>query len=200
MDAIANIGTVNVIRWGGLLGVVVALLLLFGLLSLILGYILVGQAVYFVASLLLVFVLFAVYAAQADRAGALGLAGFVASTVGITLTAVNTFLWLPTLSGVAEGHAVIMFAWSTIYMIPFTVITLSVGLVLLGLATLRARVLPGWAGLLLAAGAAAYAVGELLLPVFAYAGILAFAIGFVGLGLALWVGTGNLAQQAGRTP
>lgn len=146
----------NVIRWGGLAGMLAGVAwAVSGIVQFVLVYPEAGpgplgstsayliEAVHAVAEASMLGVLFGLRARQASRSGWLGLAGFIAAFLGTALMLVATLLVLIFLDAVGEAVLTGLFAGG--------VLTTIVGFVLLGIATVRAKVLPGWYGLLLIA-------------------------------------------------
>lgn len=97
--------------------------------------------------------------AEKDRYGRLGRAGFYMSTAGLVMAGTGHLIALPffvfvdtggivyVLIGLSQG---IPLVWGAIYVVG--TLLLSVGVTLLGVATLRARKLPLWSGPVLIAG------------------------------------------------
>jgi hypothetical protein len=126
------------------------------------------------------------YATQAQAAGWLGLAGHALLQAGVLLLVVlaATPLLYPALSP-ATGENVVVFLLG---------IALTLGLLLTGIATIRAGVFPRWAGIVLLAATAGFFfvffVAEFLPPAAgqvgsAFFGIL-LALGLVWIGIAIW--------------
>jgi hypothetical protein len=130
------------------------------------------------------------YARQSDAAGPLGLAGFVVAFLGTAL--VTSLFWaslfiVPTLAVEApvlldEGPPPGFF---------FTLITFSVGWLLFGVATLRARVYPRIAAIVLIIGAVLA-----MLPLPFTEVVLAVAVAW--LGFALFTGREASIEQPSR--
>ena len=146
------------------------------------------------------------HARQQSRSGRLGLAGFVMSFVALTLMFVGNVIewWISDLAfDTIEGefkpgaHA----GWGSFLL---GLVLLSVGLVLLGIATIRAKLLPRWSrvlplaiGLLLASGfLVALSIGEWWFGVI----ILSLGLGWVLLGYVLWSDQEELAVQSDVSP
>jgi hypothetical protein len=179
------------LRWGGLVAVAGALLL---------GAVIVRVAFYpvvtepftpglslttLLAAILLVVALPGLYARQAQAAGWLGLAGYGLLQAGLILFVViaATPLIFPSVrSAVPENPVVFVLG-----------IALTVGLLLTGLATLRAGVFPRWAAVLLLAAMAGFFfnffVSEFLPPLPGKIGTAFFGI-LLALALA-WMGLSN---------
>jgi len=126
-------------------------------------------------------------ARDAGRLGALGKTGIVIGAVGAAL---------PVFGSLIQG---ILFEGDYPYMPYFVipgVLALVVGFVLLGLAVLRARVLPRWAGVLLI-------VGTLAMLGFNDQNALALmaipnGIGWAAVGYVLWSGRGEGGREPAR--
>jgi hypothetical protein len=191
------------IRWGGGLTSVAAGLLL------LLGHIVnlggdpeygtvLGETLVLGAHALLVFALVSLWAIQAERGGPLGAVGMVLSVVGTTLNCAAVLAEIAGASG-AEVDAVVSEGVSgTITLLGG--LAFLIGLILFGIATMRAGVLPGWAGALLILGDVVFAVGtfagsaSLIVEV---VGALITCAAFVWLGLALLsTGDGQLQRTA----
>jgi hypothetical protein len=173
-----------IFRWSGLLMIAGAVLLGIGIVMIAMNPG-VGQPISPQASLLLLLsgislllALPAMYARQTDKAGWLGLIGHIflqTGTLMLTFTASTLRLnWVFFLLGIA-----------------FTL-----GLLLTGIATIRAGVYPRWAGILLLAATAGFIfdffIAEFLPPFAGQAGnaflggVLALALAWIGL--SVWAG------------
>lgn len=140
------------------------------------------------SSILLLLSLPAVYAKQAGAAGWLGLTGHAMLQTGILLLVVvaSTPLLYPSFKQ-ATGENAVVFALG---------IALTLGLLLTGIATIRAAVFPRWAGILLLAATAGFFfvffVAEYLPPFTGQLGSALFgillALAMAWIGVALWIG------------
>ena len=141
---------------------------------------------FLLAAVLLLLSLPGMYAQQANAAGWLGLAGYALLQVGIVLFIMlaTTPLVYPSVKGPIPENAPMF----------FLAIALTFGLLLTGIATLRAAVFPRWAGILLLAATASFFFGffisEYLPPRgqqlgAAFSGIL-LALPLAWVGLSLW--------------
>ena len=149
--------------------------------------------------------LFALYGQHGARLGRLGAAGFALAVVGL-LVAACVFYFEAFLLPVFARHDPALFAWDGPVMGSWG-LRLSalaglwiVGLVILGIALARSGVVPRAAGLTLAFSAAAFAVflGPFV-PVLGPLSTLAWAVGHVWVGAALWTGTtGRVAAASHR--
>jgi hypothetical protein len=138
------------------------------------------------SSVLLLLSLPAMYAKQADAAGWLGLTGHALLQTGILLLVVEaaTPLLYPSFQS-APGENLVAFLLG---------IALTLGLLLTGIATIRAGIFPRWAGMLLLAATAGFFfvffVAEFLPPQAGQVGAALFgillALALAWIGLALW--------------
>ena len=123
------------------------------------------------------------HARQAPNYGRLGTAGFLAAFVGVF------FLLASTVATILAGREVL--DW--LFILGF--VGSLVGFVLLGVATLRARVFPRWCGVLLI-------VAVLGIPVYFalgnYGGAILYGLVWLGLGYGLWLERGMSAEQTSR--
>ena len=120
------------------------------------------------------------HARQAPNYGRLGTAGFFAAFVGVF------FMLASTVASLLAGSEVL--DW--LFILGF--VGTLVGFVLLGTATLRARVLPRWRGILLL-------VAVLGIPVYfalgSYGGAILYGLVWLALGYGLWSERGASAEQ-----
>lgn len=143
------------------------------------------------SSILLILSLPAMYARQANAAGWLGLSGYALLQSGILIMVVlaATPLLYPSLNPI-PGENLVVFLLG---------IALTVGLLLTGIATMRAGVFPRGAGILLLAATAGFFfvffVAEFLPPVIGQVGSAIFGI-LLALSLA-WIG---IAILIGKLP
>jgi hypothetical protein len=163
------------------------------------GTVLGGSSV-LAAHVLLVFALVALYAAQAEQSGSfLGAPGMVFGVVGTTLASGVILIEIAGASGAEVGAVLGAGLSGTLSLLGG--LAFFVGLILLGIATMRAGVFSWWAGLLLILGdvvfAAASFSGSAALVVEVIGALLTCAA-FVWLGLTLLPGSGALAQQPAR--
>ena len=123
------------------------------------------------------------HAREAPNYGRLGTAGFFAAFVGVF------FLLASTVATILAGREVL--DW--LFILGF--VGSIVGFVLLGGATLRARVLPRWYGILLS-------VAVFGIPVYFalgnYGGAILYGLVWLGLGYGLWLERGASAEQTTR--
>jgi hypothetical protein len=187
------------LRWSGLALVAAALVL--GALSVLGSLGLPGQffsplvsLLALVGALLLMLALPGMYARQAEAAGGLGLVGHVLLAVGNVLLIGFAAgpLFNPSTTGLNAKISVAAFVLG---------LALLLGLVLTAMATLRARVYPRWAGiLLLAAGVGsllgffvAWALPPLAAALIYVTGGATLTLALAWIGVALWRGAGQRA-------
>jgi hypothetical protein len=145
--------------------------------------------------LLLQFGLIGLYARHAEDLGWLGLIGFVLAFFGAGLTSGILFLQSSAVPLIALSSPAIA---NELLLGPVAVVLLNEasfggGMVLFAIATMRARVYPRWAGLLVIIGIALYLVSwwppdRVLSHVIALASNLTFGLGVAWMGYALWSG------------
>lgn len=189
--------TQNLIHWGSLVTIGAAILLVIGGLGSLNGRTVVGQWFSIAGFAVLVFAMMVLYLAQAERSGVLGLIGFALTVLGATLIPIFQFAVLARVAEVDPERKVVQFFNST----PLGLIGpigFVLGLIVFGIATFRARVLPRWAGLLLSVGAVLGLVGgeSGITTIIGAVGGLAVSLGLAWMGWALWSGKGEMAGQA----
>jgi hypothetical protein len=151
------------------------------------------------------------YARQLAPSGTLGLVSIVIAFLGTALTGSTIYVDGFMLPIVAANAPDLLAISGPIYSPPGVLlfalpgVLFTVGLVLFGVASLRARVLPRWGSVLLMVGAVILALPpEPLSPVPAFAiilGAVVFAAGLAWLGLGLWSRSGTtLPSQAPAAP
>jgi hypothetical protein len=155
------------------------------------GSYLFQQVLYLLGVMLLLVGLVGLYARHSQAAGALGLVGFLVAFAGTVLVA--GFLWAGTFVTPALATEVPGFldAGPPPGFFP-AIITCGVGWLLFGIATLRARVYPRWATILLIVGAVIFVVP---LPL---TGIV-LSVSVAWLGFHLFRG-GDAAAEARKPP
>jgi hypothetical protein len=161
-----------------------------------------GSCAVLTAHVVLVFALVALFAAQAERVGVLGALGMmILSVVGTTLASGTVLVEIAGASG-AEVAAVtgadLSGALSLLGGLAFLI-----GLVLFGIATMRAGVFPRWAGALLILGdavfgAASFSGSAASIVEVVGASITCAAFAWLGLILLSGVGSGASSGRAAR--
>ncbi|MGH8056630.1 MAG: hypothetical protein ACREOH_05260 [Candidatus Entotheonellia bacterium] len=107
--------------------------------------------------------LIGLYARQVKESGWLGLLGFLLAFLGSGFAATVQYLNSTVIPLIAE-HAPDLFDEATtppFFAPPFIVLGFVLGHILFGLATMRARILPRWSGLMVSVGIVLFFVGEL---------------------------------------
>jgi hypothetical protein len=194
----------GLIRWSRLAAMVAAALLVVGdLLNLTVlfssepfseeaksGSYLFRQVLFLLGVMLLLLGLVGLYTRQSQAAGTLGLVGFLVAYAGTVLVA--GFLWANTFVTPALATEVPEFldAGPPPGFFP-ALITCGVGWLLFGIATLRARIYPRWATILLIVGAVIFVVPLPLTGI-----VLSVAVGWLGFHLF----TGGEAAELRTSP
>ena len=162
---------------------------------------------FFIGTMLLVLGLPGIVSRQAARAGWLGLVGFILTFIGgflLTSATILNFLILPYLAQVAPKFIAgngppALFVYFLVASLLF-----GVGGVLLGIATMRARVLPQWAGLLIIVGAVlnfvAFPLTGIISSIVSIVAFVLFALGIGWIGYALLTAEGETLRQTVLTP
>ena len=150
--------------------------------------------VYWVSAILMQLGLVGLYACQAEKTGWLGLAGFVLAFIGTALVLSIFFLataGLPLIA--AEAPTIFDQAMaSPAFIVVMLVLGYIMGYILFGVATMRAGVLPRWAGLMLIIGSSFFLISEAelvegtLSHVIVTIGDVVFGLGLAWMGYALW--------------
>ena len=156
----------------------------------------VGKSSILAAHLLLVLALVGIYAAQVARMRLLGHLGMVLSVLGTALVSGVVLVEIAGASG-AEVEAVLAGGVAGM-LATLAGLAFFVGLIMFGVATMRAAVFPRWAGLLLIVGDLVFAAGTsagTAAPVFTVGGALFTCAGFVWLGLPLIAGASSSARR-----
>ena len=194
--------TANLIRWSGLIGLLAGALHVLAALLHPVGEDLAAvnssnwvpaHLLYWASVILLLFGLMGVSARQAEKAGRLGLVGFVLAFIGTAIVGVFLFSAATTMPLVA-ATAPDMFAQimaPPAFALPLFGLTFGLGFVLLGVAVMRAGVLPRWSGLLLLIGillsmAEGSPIDRTLLHVIVTSGHVLLGLSLVWMGYALW--------------
>ncbi|HLA99581.1 MAG TPA: hypothetical protein VJL34_14115 [Anaerolineales bacterium] len=206
-------GTQKLIRWSGLALLVAGMLWLLSILhppDTLAGMLAPawGPSHYVtaVASLFLVFGLIGLYAHHAARVGWLGLIAFVltlAASAMLISAEVFAGALAPTLASSPATQSLVdpQQAGPFVVVIGLIAVLATVGNVLLGIAIIRAGVLPRWAGLLIIIGFVLLAsgIGLPALAIISPGGIVLSGLGYAWCGYAIWATIGTEAPQARTT-
>ncbi len=153
-----------------------------------------GKGLILAAHVALVFALVALWAAQAERSGLPGIFGMVLGVAGTTLVSGVVLVEIAGASGV-EVDGVLAGGVSGVLGL-LGGLAFFLGLILFGVATMRAGVFSRLAGLLLITGDVVFGAGDFFGPAAPIVFVLGAAItcaGFVWLGLAMLLGPRNSA-------
>lgn len=149
-----------------------------------------GSSLVLAAHMTLVFALVALYAAQAEPSGLLGALGMVLlSVIGTTLASAVVFVEIAGASGVEVDPALGTGGPGALSVLGG--LTLLIGLIVFGVATMRAGVFPWKGGLLLIVGDVVFGAGSFAgaaAPVVYVVGAAITCAGFVWLGWILLSG------------
>lgn len=195
--------TANLIRWSGLLSLLAGALYAVGALLHPVGESLAAvndpnwvpsHLVYWVSVLLFHIGLVGLYARQAGQTGWLGLVGFVLAFIGTAFVG-SILVFVSTVAPLIADEAQAIFDQAMTppdFLLPVFVLGFGLGWILVGVATMRANVLPRWSGLLLIAGVTLFVISEAvpletaLAHTLVTAGDIIFGLGLVWAGYALW--------------
>jgi hypothetical protein len=130
------------------------------------------------------------YLRQAERVGLLGLVGFLATLfyiliLGVAGDTINAFI----VPFIASAAPALLKGSLPSGLGNFFIVGGLLGLVggiLLGIVTLRAAILPRWAGLPLIVGAVLSFIGNFLPPMISTVGVVLFFVGLAWLGFGVW--------------
>jgi hypothetical protein len=139
--------------WAGPLAISSGLLLgLDAILNTFWALSLMGGVVHLLSLTALALAVVGLHAAQVERAGALGLAGFGLTHLGAALSVIPAYFIMAQLAGAIETNRALMAAWDDIPVGRVANYMTLAGFLLLGIATMRAQVFPQAAGWLMVAG------------------------------------------------
>jgi hypothetical protein len=141
------------------------------------------EVIFSIASIGMLGGIVGLHARQAPSYGRLGTAGFFSASVGVA------FLVISTVATILVGREVL----SGLFVLGM--LGALVGLILLGAATLRARVLPRWCGLLLIVSAFGFPVYFVLGD---YGGSIVIGLVWLALSYALWSDKAASTEQPPR--
>jgi hypothetical protein len=193
----------KLIRWNGLASILAGVLYALGAILHPVGEDLASvnspswvtsHLVYWVSATLMLYSLVGLYARQADKAGWLGLVGFLLALIGTAFVGTIFFISSTILPLVAAGSPAIFDQVMTppAFAVPVLVVGFILGYILFGVATMRAGVFPRWSGPLLVLGVSLFMISEMplfdltLSHLIATFGDVIFGIGLAWMGYALW--------------
>ena len=187
----------TLIQWSGPLLIIAAIfLVLFGIHRNVNLYVLGGHTSSLLSMLLFVLSITGVYTAQHQQSGGLGLVAFVLSFIGGLIIFATNLITVAGEKGISGAQAVIDFYDRTLSLSMISVSGFLGGLFLLGLATVRAGVLPRWTGIVLSIGAALVFVGFVALDPLTLFGFLLIGAALAWMGYVLWSSKGSLESQS----
>jgi hypothetical protein len=177
--------------WGGPLVIVTgALLAVDALTNIVGGLSLLSSLIHLAAHTTLLFSVVVLHSAQAERAGAAGLAGTLLLHVGTTLYVISALLIMAQLAGAIDTNRALMASWEDIPVGRVGSYGTLLGWLLFGLGTVRARVFPRWSGWLVVLGLALllpfeFTIQAYFFGVFWIIGAILLGLGLAGMGWAL---------------
>ena len=143
-----------------------------------------GMLMTLIALPLLVFAVTALYTAQAEQSRVLARVAYTLSIIGLTFTVGPVYVQFTGVSGdTLRTLRPIFDAGVPAVIALISVVGLTLGFLLFGIATMRARVFSRWAGLILIVGAV---VSFVPMPLVARIGGAVLGLGIAWLGWALW--------------
>jgi hypothetical protein len=194
--------TANLIRWSGLASLLAGVLHILGAFLHPVGEDLAAinspnwvpaHLVLWVSGILILLGLVGLYTRQAEKTGWLALVSFVLAFIGIAvgggLLSIVSII-IPFIA--TEAPALIVQAMTPpAFVLPVIALGFGLGFILFGVVTMRAGVLPRWAGLLLIIGAILQMaegspMDRTLLHVILTTGRVLFGLSFAWMGYALW--------------
>jgi hypothetical protein len=189
-------------------------IMLLGLLLAINAYInsipdltLLDGIIHLISMTTLILTIVILYAAQADRAGGAGLAGFFFTHLGATLNVITAYFIMAQLAGQLENNRALMTSWVDIPVGRFGNYMLLLGIFLFGVSAIRAGVFPRGSGWLVVIGLALSLPGlfttqDYLFSIFSVIGAALESIGFGWMGWTLLKKrpTENIVQVNEITP
>jgi hypothetical protein len=154
-----------------------------------------AHLVYWVSAILMLFGLIGLYARQVEKTGWLGLVGFVLAFIGTAFVG-GIFFMVSTVTPIIAKEMPALFdqtATPSTATVLVIVLGFSLGYILFGIATMRAKVLPRWSGLLLIIGVSFFMISEAplfdrtLSHLIVTVGDVVFGLGLAWMGYALWL-------------
>jgi len=146
-----------------------------------------GSVLSLIGIMLIVLGVPGMYARQAERAGILGLIGSILTVFFVLMAGYTGNILSAFVNPFLAAHS-LLHAPSPIGIFIFFIVGSLLGLVggtLLGIATIRAAILPRWAGMLLIAGGVLILVGNFFQPIGGIS-VLIFLAALAWLGMAVW--------------
>jgi hypothetical protein len=151
-----------------------------------------GHWIMYIGDLLLAFALVGLYGLQARQSGLMGLFGFLFAMVGTMILSVSSFLILADVYGLESAHDAWMFMYVDASLYLPGLYAKLLGYIIFGIGSIYARVLPRWAGVLLALSAIVYLPVELIPGLI---GLYLVSVSLTFIALA-WMGVSILLPHA----
>ncbi|ADU29436.1 hypothetical protein [Evansella cellulosilytica] len=149
--------------------------------------ILIGQAIVFIAHLLIVFAFFGFHELQRDKNGIFGSLGMILGVIGTIIVTAIVFVEM---AGVSNVNVDEIFAVSVNHFIySFGPLLFVVGMIFVGISMMRARIFPAVVGLLLILGTIVFALGTVagaLESIISTIGAIITGLGFIWGGYFLF--------------
>lgn len=187
-------------RWGAFTIIITALLFVTAAIALIVvpdGGLAnpIAPTLYYLGLILVVPTYLTIYATQAESAGKLGFAGFVLSILGSIMYSGLVYVLVAGTSGVVTWHDLWGFAMGNV--LPLGASIFLIGSTLFGVATMRAKVFPRNAGVLLMIGSFLWLIAFYIpVPFLLSIANLLSAISLIWLGLTILPRTQVVTLQA----
>jgi hypothetical protein len=188
--------TATLYRWAGIAGIVAGVLVI--IVNFVPGGIWgsLGRPLNLLVPLLSMWALAAVYLWQRQASGLLGFIGYIVNSLGLALLVGNDFtiaFIFPSLDAAVVG-GLLAGTTRTAFMVGLDIFV--VGVILFGVATIRAGVFSKWAAGLYIVGWLVAAVIFFIPQIIVSIGEVIGSIGFIWLSYALWSGAGETTEQA----
>jgi hypothetical protein len=184
--------TATLYRWAGIVGIVA------GVLNIIVEFVpdSLGTPLNLLVVLLALWVLAALYVRQRQASGVLGFIGYIINTFGLALVVGLVFAQVFVLSALDAALVGELFAGTTGLAALVSLVIFTLGVVLFGIAIIRANVFPKWAAVLYIVGFLPVAVSPFIPGIIVSIGEVVASIGIIWLGYGLWSGAGETTEQA----
>lgn len=178
-------------RWAGIVGIVAGIL---NILVEVLPENLAGPLNLLVVTLAL-WVLTALYLRQRQASGTLGFIGYIINTFGLALVVGLVFAQVFVLSALDAAFVEELFAGSTGLAALVSLVIFTLGVVLFGIANIRANVFPKWAAALYIVGFLPAVASPFIPGIVVSIGEVVASIGLIWLSYALFASTGETEQS-----
>lgn len=184
--------TSTLFRLSGLAGILSGL---FIVIDFLLPASLVVDTVGVLSAVLGLFLLTGIYLRQRAESGSLGGIGYIVASLGLALTVGAAFANTYVLSLLGESVREELFAGQTGMAFLATGVIYLLGLILFGIATIKANIFPRVAPVLLVVGFVPVSFFPFFPDIVVTIGALVAGAGIIWFGYALWSGAGKTAEQ-----